>query len=279
MVPRWRWIRWIWLPVVAAAACREPTSSPEIAKSDAPSANGTATATAETAAPTVQSSAAPVVLPPLPSYQPLAVSGFESAVVSNPVGPSQTVVVATHGNFDSPDWQCEIFRGIVGAKAFVLCPRGMARPDSPSKTDIRFTYANNNALESEVLLGRTALRQTMADRLPNKPAIYAGFSLGAIMGITILSRSAPGTFDRAVLIEGGYDKITPDKAKAIAAAGIAKILFGCGQTACFAGAKSRMAMLAKAGIQSRVVGDPKAGHTYDGPVAQAVTAEWPWLTE
>lgn len=279
MAPTWQWMRWIWLPVVAAAACAEPTSSPEIVKSDAPTAIGTATATAETAAPTIQSSAAPVVLPPLPSYQPLAVSGFESAVVSNPDGPTQTVVVATHGNFDSPDWQCEIFRGIVGAKAFVLCPRGMARPDSPSRTDIRFTYANNNALENELLLGLTALRQTMADRLPNKPAIYAGFSLGAIMGVTILSRSAPGTFHRAILIEGGYDKITPDKAKAFAAAGITKILFGCGQSACLAGAKTRMGMLEKAGIQSRVVGDAKAGHTYDGPVAAAVTAEWPWLID
>lgn len=200
-------------------------------------------------------------------------------MVSHPDSPAPWVVVATHGNFDSPEWQCEVFRGITGARAHVLCPRGMARPDSPSKADTRFTYASNDALEKELLSGLTALRQMLAERLPDKPAVYAGFSLGAIMGVAILSRSPRGRFDRAVLIEGGYDKISADKARAFAAAGVQKILFACGQASCLAGAKTRIHILERAGIEARVVGTPKAGHTYDGPVAEAIRSEWPWLME
>src|SRR5205823_5127523 len=68
--------------------------------------------------------------PPLVS---LAVPGFSNAIVSVPIGTKRPMplLLATHGNYDRPEWQCETWRQIIGDAGFVLCPRGVRRPDSP----------------------------------------------------------------------------------------------------------------------------------------------------
>src|SRR5262249_57017702 len=110
-------------------------------------------------------------------FADLPLEGFAAAVVSLPIGTSarRPVVLATHGNYDRPEWQCEVWRGIVGDRAFVLCPRGIARPDSPSPDDIRFTYPTNAVLERELDAGLQALRVRFADRLDDGAILYTGF--------------------------------------------------------------------------------------------------------
>src|SRR5262245_9947598 len=101
-------------------------------------------------AETVPPPTAPLAAPS--SYETLAVDGgFGRAVVSLPLGSTgkRPVVIAAHGNYDRPEWQCEVWRGIVRNRGFVLCPRGVPRPDSPSRTDIRFTYRNQPLLWRE----------------------------------------------------------------------------------------------------------------------------------
>ncbi len=87
-----------------------------------------------------------------------------------------------HGNYDRPEWQCVVWRGIVGDAAFIRCPRGVPRPDSPSPDDIRFTYASNQALEREIDAGIGALRARFPLFVDDERPLYTGFSLGAIMG-------------------------------------------------------------------------------------------------
>src|SRR5262249_47960025 len=93
-------------------------------------------------------------------YGHLPVAGYPDAVVSLPRGAEspRPIVVATHGNYDTPEWQCKTWREIVGDRAFILCPRGIARPDSPAPDDIRFTYSNNQELERELSAGLAALQ-------------------------------------------------------------------------------------------------------------------------
>ncbi|MGK3974641.1 hypothetical protein WMF38_23375 [Sorangium sp. So ce118] len=210
----------------------------------------------------------------------LAVEGFPSAVVSVPIGATarRPVLIASHGNYDRPEWQCQVWRGIAGDGAFVLCPRGVARSDSPSASDVRFTYESNARLEQEIDAGLAALRARFPEHVDPGAALYTGFSLGAIMGSAIAARRA-ALFPRLVLVEGGHDKWTPATAKAFAEGGGQRVLFVCAQAGCGAAASAAAARLEKAGVLTRVVRGKEAGHRYDGPVAEETQRALGWILE
>ena len=210
----------------------------------------------------------------------LDVKGFDEAIASLPLGArgKRPVIIATHGNYDRPEWQCEVWREIVGDRAFVLCPRGTRRPDSPSASDVRFTYDSNQALEREVDAALAALASAYPDHVDAERPIYAGFSLGAIMGVSIASRR-PGTYPRAVLVEGGHDKWTPTSAKAFVDGGGRRVLFVCSQAWCAGDARLAASRLTRAGAEVKVVRGPDVGHRYDGPTAETTKEALPWLLE
>nr|UZH23212.1 hypothetical protein [myxobacterium MSr12020] len=210
----------------------------------------------------------------------LEVEGHGDAVVSLPRGADgkRRVVIATHGNYDRPEWQCEVWRGIVGDSAFILCPRGVPRPDSPAADDIRFTYSSNQELERETDAALAALRERFAGYVDDEAPLYTGFSLGAIMGVSIAAR-APSRHRRLVLIEGGHDKWTQETARAFAAGGGERVLFVCSQAYCANDARRAAARLDKAGIATRVVRGPDVGHRYDGPTAAETKKALPWVLE
>lgn len=210
----------------------------------------------------------------------LPVAGHPAAVVSLPLGAEgrRPVVIATHGNYDRPEWQCEVWRGIIGDRAFILCPRGAARADSPSPDDIRFTYSTNQALGKEVDAGLEALQAAFPDHVDGGAVLYTGFSLGAIMGVAIASR-APGRFPRLILVEGGHDRWTAATAKAFAAGGGLRVLFVCAQAGCAGVARQAAAHLEKSGVATRVAQSKPVGHRYDGPVADEVKKALDWALE
>ena len=222
-------------------------------------------------------------LAPLASSEPLvalAVAPFRDAIVSLPVGATSArpVVVAAHGNYDRPEWQCGVWRGIVGDRAFVLCPRGIARTDSPGPDDVRFTFAGVEALAREIDAGLAALRARFGPHVAEGPMLYAGFSLGAILGVPFAARD-PSRFPRAVLVEGGHDAWTAAVARGYRARGGRRVLFACGQPGCVVDAKPAAARLVKAGVETRTVLGPGVGHGYDGPVAAEVGRALDWLLD
>ncbi|WP_437648024.1 hypothetical protein [Sorangium sp. So ce362] len=210
----------------------------------------------------------------------LSVDGFPSAVVSVPIGATarRPVLIASHGNYDRPEWQCQVWRDIAGGDAFILCPRGVARSDSPSASDVRFTYESNARLEQEIDAGLAALRARFPEHVDPGAVLYTGFSLGAIMGSAIAARR-PALFPRLVLVEGGHDKWTQATARAFADGGGQRVLFVCAQAGCGAAAKAAAARLEKAGVLTRVVRSKEAGHRYDGPVAEETRRALGWALE
>ncbi|WP_437734812.1 hypothetical protein [Sorangium sp. So ce1335] len=295
-----RSIAWLSLLAAVALGCDRPGraagtapaqagASPAQASSAAgQAADGGATpaAPADAAAPPADA-AAPAdraaQIAPLRADAPLvelAVEGFPSAVVSVPIGATarRPVLIASHGNYDRPEWQCEVWRGIAGGDAFILCPRGVARSDSPSASDVRFTYESNARLEQEIDAGLAALRARFPEHVDPGPVLYTGFSLGAIMGSAIAARRA-ALFPRLVLVEGGHDRWTPATAKAFAEGGGQRVLFVCAQAGCGAAAAAAAARLEKAGVLTRVVRSKEAGHRYDGPVAEETKRALGWAIE
>jgi dienelactone hydrolase len=204
----------------------------------------------------------------------LAVPGFRDAVVSVPSDASEPrqLVLALHGNFDRPEWQCEVWRRITRGEQWVLCPRGIPRRDVPKELD-RWEWGSLASTKQELVAAIAALRARYTEHVASSPVVFTGFSLGAILGARLL-QDPELDVGAAVLVEGGYQGWTSAKAKALAPR-FGRLLFACGQTECRNAYRYQLdPVFQRAGISSAVVADVKAGHTYDDPVAALVAAEW-----
>lgn len=209
----------------------------------------------------------------------LEVAGFRAAIAVAPVasGEKRPLLVALHGNYDRPEWQCEVWSRVVGRGAFVLCPRGVPRTDAPRGAD-RWTWDGLARTSAEVNAAVESLVARFAGRVDAQGAVLAGFSLGATMAARI-GTEHPERFPRLVLVEGGEAVWTSSVARRFAKAGGVAVLAACGQSACLTRFRSLRWAFDSAKVGFRVVGTAKAGHTYDGDVAVAVAGSWPWLVE
>lgn len=209
----------------------------------------------------------------------LPVEGFREAMVSLPLGATskRPVVVALHGNYDRPEWQCEVWREITGGHPFVLCPRGIPRAGAPKSED-RWEYGGLDKTEKELFAGLEALAKRYPDYVDDGPVLFTGFSLGAILGKHVLKKHG-ARFPRAVLIEGGYEAWSIGMAKQYAQGGGERVLFACGQHACKQAATNAARVLGKAELDARVASAGNVGHTYDGRVADAISENFDWLIE
>jgi len=205
------------------------------------------------------------------------VAGFRPAVASVPATaePGRPLVIALHGNYDRPEWQCDVWSRIAGDRMFVLCPRGVPRTDAPQGAD-RWTWDGLQKTAAEVDAAISALVARYEARVDASQAVLVGFSLGATMAARIGSRQ-PSRFVRLVLVEGGDAVWTPAVVRGYGKGGGVRVLGACGQAACTPRFKALAWAFRSASLPFRVVGTSKAGHTYDGEVAAAVAQNWSWL--
>jgi hypothetical protein len=148
----------------------------------------------------------------------------------------------------------------------------------PDKT---FRYESADALSREIDADVAALVARYPGTVDDSAMLYTGFSLGAILGVSIITRD-PARFPRAVLIEGGEDKWTAAKAAAYARGGGKRVLLACGLRSRVRGAERAAAVLEHAGVEASVfLGKlPDTGqfiHWYNGPIADETRARQPWL--
>jgi predicted esterase len=220
--------------------------------------------------------------PPAPAPEPetveLAVPGFRPAVVIAPGGSGPyPVLVAAHGAGDRAEWQCEWWLPVLGRRGFVLCPRGRAMSNAPG-ADTGYYFEDHHRLEREVLAAIRELRETFGARVDPGPALYAGYSQGAIMGALFTSRRG-AEFSRLILIEGGYEEWNVPAARRFKQAGGERVLFACGHAYCAREADKAIGWLRRGGIAGRLEHVPGGGHTYAGEVGERVAAALGWLLE
>ncbi len=279
---RWVWLGWgIWLGCSPAPAPTAPPLPPPISP---PSSSLPVVHNIPKSLDISEDEPPPDPRPP-PLEHPdpflfLQVQGFGDAVVSLALGARERrpILVAAHGNYDTPESQCWIWREIVGDDGFVLCPRGVVRPDSPSRNDLRYEYVSNQQLEKEIEAGVEALDLAYPDHVDAEAIVFTGFSQGAIMGASIMARR-PERYPRAVLIEGGQRVWYPAHAKAFSEGGGQRILWACGQWECHRQAVEAAKVLEKFQIASRVVFSKGEGHTYGGGVADEIRAAFSWVVQ
>jgi predicted esterase len=261
--------------LLVACACRSTQKLEDAAPSPA-----VAPAAPVAEAPTLEPPAPSPALGPLVADAELValpVEGFRDAVLFVPRGATEKrpVLVALHGNYDRPEWQCEVWREITAGHPFVLCPRGIPRADAPRSED-RWEYGALDKTERELLAALAALEKRFPDHVDSGPVLFTGFSLGAILGKHILVKHA-ARFPLAVLTEGGYEAWSAAMARKYREGGGQRVLFACGQAACRAAAKAAARVAEKQGLEVRVADGGNAGHTYDRSVARAIAGELGWL--
>ena len=170
-----------------------------------------------------------------------------------------------------------MWQGIVGDTAFVVCPRGVPRRDAPAELD-RWEYASGKAMQRELEAALVALKARFGDFVDDGPLVFIGFSLGAIYGAALV-QADPARFAHVVFIEGGLSAWTSHTAKKFAHAGGRRLILACGQSDCLGRVKRLAPTLERAGLPTRVGGSARAGHSYDGEVAEVVRKNWQWFTE
>jgi predicted esterase len=218
-------------------------------------------------------------IPPEPLFTNLVVPGFPEAVVSVPNGATSArpLAIVLHGTSDRPDWNCDAWRHMTGARGFVLCPRGDFDPRESTPGDRRFTLRGGAPLRAYVEAATQALAARFAGYVDVERPVAAGFSLGATE-IAQLALGDPARFPRVAGLEGGHGVWTAAAISAFAAKGGSRVLFGCGSTWCTNPARAAARRLIAGGVEARVAFAP-VGHTNDRPLQEALMRELPWFLD
>ena len=207
------------------------------------------------------------------AFSELEVAGHEPAILYVPASERPLpLIVASHGAGGVAEFECEYWRQLSEDRAIIVCPRGVrTRNDQPSG----YFYRTHLTLETEVLAVVAAARRTLGERVAPDGGLYAGFSQGAIMGAGMIAPHG-AYFPHLVLIEGGYEYWSPQKAQQFKASGGRRVVFVCGTPWCRDHAQQPAQWLVQAGVEARVE-FALAGHTPSGPVMRVTRAALPWL--
>jgi hypothetical protein len=228
-------------------------------------------------------------IPPEPILTHLAIRGFPDAVVAPPAGATSPhpVVVVVHGMGGTPDANCRAWRGIVGAAAFVLCPRGAFDPARSTRGDPRYTHPGGDALRAHLDAGLAALAERYAGYVDVERPLVAGFSLGATE-IALLAQGSPERYSRIAILEGGVDVWSMATARSFATRGGRRVLFGCGSAWCGPPAIAAAARIEHAeqggeggrgyGVEAHVA-FADVGHTTGPLLQEALRRELAWLLD
>lgn len=183
------------------------------------------------------------------------------------------VVIAAHGAGGRGEHHCEFWDERLPLDVWIVCPTG-------SLLDVRNPeggayFPNHRALRSELRALRKALQVAYGEQLQAEGWTYIGYSQGATMGaLSIVSPQEAGEpercFQRLILIEGGGEYWTLNRAKSFKAAGGTSVTLACGTAGCAKHANTALPHMKVAELAAYFIDAPGGGHTYEGSVAEAL---------
>jgi len=205
----------------------------------------------------------------------LAVPGFGPAVVALPLGATapRPIAIVLHGGADHPDWQCGSFRGVLGGRVFVLCPRGKPHAEVQG----RFALSGVDETAAELKAALAALKVSYGGHVAPSPVLLIGYAEGAAIAAELM-RQEPSFFARVALIDGNPNAVTPSATSIFAKGGGKRVLFFCTDLVCQGRAQARATLLTRGGAASKAV-THEVGPWLDARFAQALSRELPWLLE
>ena len=207
----------------------------------------------------------------------LALQGMGPATVALPLGARgpRPVIVGVHGHSVRPEHACKSWQRASGGRAFVLCPHGLPADAGPDQV---VTLGTAQYTLREIDAGMEQLRRRYAGYVAEGPLVYAGYSLGARNGVSIVAENA-GRFPLVALGEGGYDELDDRTIERWSKVGVQKLLLVCSSKACELTFGRVLTRCEKSGLACRLVPSGENPHLFAGKVVEATHDAWPWLVE
>lgn len=203
----------------------------------------------------------------------LELKGFGAASVALPLGATRPrpIVVVLHGARDRAEWQCGAFAGLLGGRAFILCPRGQeVEPGF-------YGLGSIDDSEAELRAGLAALKARYGAHVAHSPILLIGYAEGADVAAD-LARQEPSFFARVALLKGGASMFSSSSAKIFAERGGKRVLFFCTDERCEQDGAARALLLTRAGASAKSV-RRELGPYLDAPFIDALRSEFSWLLE
>lgn len=204
---------------------------------------------------------------------PLAVEGFGAASVALPLGATtpRPIVVVLHGRGDRPEWQCGSFRGVLGARAFVLCPAGQ------SASGGTYGWGSFDDTAAELRAALKALKARYGAHVAKGSIVLVGYGEGADHAVD-LARQEPSFFARVAVVNGDPAAFTPTASKIFAERGGKRALFFCTSAECERRGTERAVQLQRSGAQAKTA-RADVGPYLDQRFTDALKGEMEWLFE
>jgi len=201
---------------------------------------------------------------------------FDPAVVAVPLGATspRPILVAIHGQGDRAEWQCGSWRGIVGSRAFVLCPRGRVSQES----NTLYGLGSLEDTERELRAALGALKNRFEAYVAKGPVLIAGFGAGADYA-TAIARQEPSFFNRVVLLGPGPVAWSPTQSQLFGTHGGKKVLFVCPDHECRELARRGVVLTRRAGADARLSEGTNLGPFFDAAMVEAIRRDFSWLVE
>lgn len=207
----------------------------------------------------------------------LDVPGFGKSALAVPLGAKspRSIVIALHGSADRPEWACAALRSVAGPDPFVLCPRGVARPDA-SADDPRFTFGSSDDTARELRAALAELKRRFGVYVAPGPVVFSGFEIGADH-VAFIAAQEPSFFSRLLLVDPSPSSWSSSQAALFGRSGGQRVLFASG-----ADHRDeftlRAVLTTRGGAESRSVFLGGGPVTLEGATRRILRENWRWLS-
>ncbi len=140
------------------------------------------------------------------------------------------------------------------------------------------TLATPSQVMHEIEAGLDALRERYGAYVLDAPFVYAGFGLGATVGVSIVKKR-PALFPVAVFGEGGFDELSDEVARGYIKRGTRRVMLVCSTRGCEVSYGLAAKRLARAGLEVKLIATPGTEPRFGGKVIDDTRAGFPWLVQ
>lgn len=177
------------------------------------------------------------------------------------------VFVLAHGAGGRGEHHCTFWEPQLPSDIVLICPQGsLLRRGEPEGGAY---FPDHLALRKELLALIDATQQRFSDHIADSDWRFIGYSQGATMGALAIVGEI-SIFSDLVLIEGGGENWTLQRALDFKGNGGERVLLACGTNGCAKRAEKSVEALEQAGLWARHQHANGVGHTYGGGVGRAV---------